>query len=218
MFICFEGIDGSGKSTHIPYFSGQLKKRLIDVVLTREPGGTQVGDALRNIFLHHELNIDSEIMLAFSARQAHIQQVILPALKKQQWVLSDRFVDSTYAYQGYGKYGSFAFIEYLHQNICQMLYADCTILFDIDPFVAQQRRIKRSSNIQINASHINNTMSLDVFEKQALDFHVRVRDGYLKIFEQRCAKNHLYFMINTDDTIQNIQYQLDEIIDKLVLC
>jgi dTMP kinase len=210
MFICFEGIDGSGKSTYASYFAEQLRKKTIDIVLTREPGGTLTGEALRNIFLHHTLDVQSEIMLAFAARQVHIQQIIMPALKQEKWVLSDRFIDSTYAYQGYGKYACLDFIDYLHKTVCRNLYADCTILFDIDPYIAQERRLKRNeSSEQLN--------SLDVFELQALDFHIRVREGYIKIVEQRMKQEHLYFIVNTNDTILNIQYQLDQIIDKLLL-
>ena len=207
MFICFEGIDGSGKSTHLDYFVQKLKLNGINLIQTREPGGTPTGEQLRVLLLHHELSVESQIMLAFSARQIHIQQVIQPALQNNKWVISDRFIDSTYAYQGYGKKGDMSFIHNLHKMVCNNLYPDYTILFDIDPIIAYKRRIARENS----ANDV-----LDNFEKKSLDFHQDVRNGYLKIAEENQQKGHKYFIINADDSINNIQKQLDNIIGKLI--
>ncbi len=200
MFICFEGIDGSGKSTHLNYFIQKLKLKYANSISTREPGGTSTGEQLRVLLLHHDLSVESQIMLAFASRQIHIQQVIQPALDDNKWVISDRFVDSTYAYQGYGKKGNIDFIDNLHKIVCNSLYPDLTILFDIDPIVACQRRQNREISV------------LDNFEKKSLDFHQDVRNGYLKIAKHNQAQGHKYIIINADDSIENIQKQLDEII------
>ena len=207
MFICFEGIDGSGKSTHLDYFVKKLKEKKIDLIQTREPGGTPTGEQLRVLLLHHDLGVESQIMLAFASRQIHIQQVIQPALNSNKWVISDRFVDSTYAYQGYGKKGDIKFIDNLHEIVCNNLFPDITILFDIDPIIAYTRRQNRE---------MSENLVLDNFEKKSLDFHQDVRNGYLKTMHKHQEKGHKYFIINSDDSLLNIQKQLDEIINNLL--
>ena len=101
-FITFEGVDGAGKSTHLAWFADALRQRGCDVVVTREPGGTPLGEQLREILLHQPMSIGTEALLMFAARLEHIEQVIKPALSAGKWVISDRFMDSTRAYQGTG--------------------------------------------------------------------------------------------------------------------
>jgi dTMP kinase len=217
MFICFEGIDGAGKSTHINYFISQLQLALdikyqcsannkSKIISTREPGGTPTGEQLRVLLLHHKMDVNSEIMLAFSARNIHIKQVIVPALSNGSWVVSDRFIDSTYAYQVYGKYGDINLVQTLQKLICGDIIPNHTILFDIDTNIAHKRIHSRSLDINIK---------MDNFEQEAIDFHTRVRNGYLEIANMYASKDK-YSIINADDSIDNIKYQLDEIIKKLV--
>jgi dTMP kinase len=152
------------------------------------------------------MDVNSEIMLAFSARNIHIKQVIAPALSNGSWVISDRFIDSTYAYQVYGKYGDINLVQTLQKLICGDIIPHHTILFDIDPNIAHKRIHSRSLDINIK---------MDNFEQESIDFHTRVRNGYLEIANLYDSKAK-YSIINADDSIDNIKYQLDEIIKKLV--
>ena len=102
-FITFEGMDGAGKSTHLDWFADTLRHRGLDVVVTREPGGTPLGDQLREILLNHAMRPGTEAMLMFAARLEHIELVIKPALRSGKWVVSDRFSDASFAYQGGGR-------------------------------------------------------------------------------------------------------------------
>jgi len=204
MFICFEGIDGAGKSTHLNYFMNKLKEQNLQTISTREPGGTPTGEQLRVLLIHYDLSVESQIMLAFAARQMHVQQVIIPALAQNKYVISDRYLDSTYAYQGYGKDGDLDLINNLHILTCQNLYPDYTILLDIEPSVAQSRREKREGK------------SLDNFEKKSIDFYIKVRNGYLETAIKHQKQGHKYFIIDADDTIYNIQKQLDSIITAIL--
>lgn len=106
-FITFEGIDGAGKSTHLAWFAQQLEARLAPqgrkVVVTREPGGTPLGERLREVLLHERMHLETEALLMFASRREHIAEVIQPALERGDWVISDRFTDATFAYQGGGR-------------------------------------------------------------------------------------------------------------------
>src|SRR5437016_5753788 len=114
-FITFEDIDGAGKSTHIDFVADLLRAHGITVVTTREPGGTELGEALREVLLHQKMHLETEAMLMFAARREHLAQVIEPALARGDWVISDRFSDATFAYQGGGRQLPLAKLEALEQ-------------------------------------------------------------------------------------------------------
>jgi len=164
-FITFEGIDGAGKSTQIAVVTNALRERGLQVVITREPGGTAVGEALREVILHQPMGIGTETLLMFAARAEHLERVIRPALGAGTWVLCDRFTDATYAYQSGGRGMSAERIGELEQWVHPDLQPDLTLLIDVPPDVAAQR-LARARNA-------------DRFEAEQVDFFARVRNAYL---------------------------------------
>lgn len=163
--ITLEGIDGAGKSTHLDFIAGWLRDHGHEVVVTREPGGTQLGEALRELLLHHEMDPDTELLLMFAARQAHLHQLILPSLARGAWVVSDRFTDASYAYQCGGRGLSETRVGALEAWVQQGFSPDLTVVFDIDPHIAATRR--------------SAARAADRFELQQDDFFDRVRAAYL---------------------------------------
>jgi len=155
-FITFEGVDGAGKSTHLEWVAKQLRSRGIDLLVTREPGGTPLGEQLRNILLHHPMHAETEALLMFAARREHVEMVIRPALQRGTWVISDRFSDASFAYQGGGRGVSLEKLEQLERWTHGDLQPDLTFLFDIPIEVARQR--------------LANNVSLDRFEQEQGDF------------------------------------------------
>ncbi len=164
-FITFEGIDGAGKSTQIDALLGFLKAKGIEVVRTREPGGTPLAEKIRDLLLHDSMQVVTETMLFFAARAEHIADVIEPALNRGAWVLSDRFTDATFAYQVGAKGESASVVETLEAIVQKDLQPDCTVLFDIDPEVAAKRRAA--------------ARAADRFEAQDVAFFTSVRKAYL---------------------------------------
>lgn len=164
-FITFEGIDGAGKSTQIDVIETTLKARGLEVIRTREPGGTPLGEVIRKELLSVSMDPATETLLFFASRAEHIAQVIKPALNRGAWVLSDRFTDATYAYQVGGRGFPAYKVEELERWTQGDLQPDRTVLFDIDPKVAAQR--------------VAQARSMDRFEKESLDFFTRVRNAYL---------------------------------------
>ncbi len=164
-FITFEGIDGAGKSTQIDVIETTLKARGFEVIRTREPGGTPLGEVIRKELLSVSMDPATETLLFFASRAEHIAQVIKPALNRGAWVLSDRFTDATYAYQVGGRGFPAHKVEELERWTQGDLQPDRTVLFDIDPKVAAQR--------------VAQARSMDRFEKESLDFFTRVRNAYL---------------------------------------
>ncbi len=164
-FITFEGIDGAGKSTQIDVIEATLKARGLEVIRTREPGGTPLGEVIRKELLSVSMDPATETLLFFASRAEHIAQVIKPALNRGAWVLSDRFTDATYAYQVGGRGFPAHKVEELERWTHGDLQPDRTVLFDIDPQVAAQR--------------VAQARSLDRFEKESLDFFTHVRNAYL---------------------------------------
>jgi len=164
-FITFEGIDGAGKSTQIAVVANTLRERALQVVITREPGGTAVGEALREVILHQPMGIGTETLLMFAARAEHLERVIRPALGAGTWVLCDRFTDATYAYQSGGRGMSAERIGELEQWVHPDLQPDLTLLIDVPPDVAAQRLAR--------------ARSADRFEAEQVDFFARVRNAYL---------------------------------------
>ena len=164
-FITFEGIDGAGKSTHIGPTATALRAAGRTVLCTREPGGTELAERLRDMVLHAAMDGVSETLLVFAARRDHIGRVIAPALARGEVVLCDRFTDATFAYQGYGRGQDLALLERLEAEVQQGLQPDLTLWFDLDPQVAAERRAQ--------------ARAADRFEAEDAAFFERVRRGYL---------------------------------------
>ncbi|EGF31265.1 Thymidylate kinase [Oxalobacteraceae bacterium IMCC9480] len=165
-FITFEGIDGAGKSSHLSFVADLLVARGIRVTSTREPGGTPLGEQLRSVLLHQKMHLETEALLMFASRREHLAQVIEPALARGDWVISDRFTDATFAYQGGGRHLPVAKLEQLEQWVHPHLQPDLTLLFDVPLDVARAR--------------LDATRSLDKFEQEQSDFFAGVRGEYLR--------------------------------------
>lgn len=195
-FITFEGIDGAGKSTHIAFVSDYIKQRGIELVSSREPGGTPLGEKLREIVLHEKMHLETEALLVFASRREHLAQVIQPALARGAWVISDRFTDSSFAYQGGGRGMSLAKLEMLEQWVHPELQPDLTLLFDVPLEVARAR--------------LDATRDLDKFEQEQADFFAATRSEYLR----RAAQFPQRFrVIDSTQSIAQIQEQIGAILD-----
>ena len=155
-FITFEGIDGAGKSTHVETISAYLRAKGKTVVTTREPGGTPLGERLREILLHEPMHLETEALLMFASRREHIDQLIAPALERGDWVISDRFTDASFAYQGGGRQLSTHKLDILEQWVHADFQPHLTLLFDVPLDVARAR--------------LDNTRTLDKFEREKQDF------------------------------------------------
>lgn len=197
-FITFEGVDGAGKSTHLNWFAEQLRGRGLEVVVTREPGGTPLGEHLRELLLNEPMHAETEAMLMFAARFEHIAQIIKPALQRGVWVVSDRFSDASFAYQGGGRGLPTAKLEVLEQWVHAGLQPDITLLFDIPIEVARQRL---SSNV-----------SLDRFEKEQGAFFERVRNTYL---ERRKKYPERFRLIDAAQTQEQVKAELEVIFSSI---
>lgn len=165
-FITFEGIDGAGKSTHIDWYAQRLRDRGLEVVVTREPGGTPLAERLRALLLAEPMSIEAETLLMFAARREHLDGLIRPALARGAWVVCDRYTDSTFAYQGAGRGVPPARIEALEDWIQAGMQPHRTYLFDLPAEVAAARRAA--------------ARDADRFEAEAQAFFERVRAGYLQ--------------------------------------
>nr|WP_221302618.1 dTMP kinase [Quisquiliibacterium transsilvanicum] len=163
--VTFEGIDGAGKSTHVAWYAQRLRDRGVEVVLTREPGGTPLAERLRDLLLGEPMSLGTETLLMFAARNEHLEGLIRPALARGAWVVCDRFTDSTYAYQGGGRGVPFERIEGLEDWVHGGLQPRRTYLFDLPAELAAQRRAA--------------ARDADRFEAEDLAFFGRVRDAYL---------------------------------------
>ncbi|MBX3684923.1 MAG: dTMP kinase [Rhodocyclaceae bacterium] len=166
-FLTFEGIDGAGKSSQIAAVVDRLRDRRIEVVQSREPGGTPLGEKLRELLLHEPMHLETEALLMFAARREHLAGLIEPALAAGKWVVSDRFSDATYAYQVGGRGLDPEKFATLEQWVHPRLQPDLTFLFDLDPATA--------------AGRLEGTgQAPDRFEREKRDFFVRVRNAYLE--------------------------------------
>ena len=197
-FISFEGIDGAGKSTHIAFVAALLEQRGKKVVSSREPGGTDVGERLRDLLLHREMHLETEALLMFASRREHIAQVIEPALQRGDWVISDRFTDASFAYQGGGRGLERAKLEALENWVHARLQPDLTLLFDVPLEVARTRLVA--------------TRTLDKFEQEQTDFFFACRTEYLRRAAQFPER---IVVIDSTQTIAAIQVQLTAILDTL---
>jgi dTMP kinase len=168
-FISLEGVDGAGKSTHAAWLADALAARGHRIVRTREPGGTPLGEALRDLLLSQPMAHDTEALLMFAARREHVVSVIAPALARGDWVLCDRFTDATFAYQGGGHGVAAAFLQELARRVHGDCNPDLTLLFDVPPEVSRARLA--------NAEREGRT--LDKFEREERAFFERVRAVYV---------------------------------------
>ena len=201
-FISFEGIDGAGKSTHIEAFGKLMQERYPnrEVVMTREPGGTSLGEQLRKLLLDAPMNLETEALLMFAARREHIAQVIEPALEAGKVVISDRFTDASFAYQGGGRGLSRTKLNDIElwvqgrQNGV-LLQPNLTILFDLPGSVAEARR----SKVRVP----------DKFEKMDLEFFERVRQEYLRRAKEDQQRFYLVDATQTQEVIWNQLKELD---------
>lgn len=194
-FITLEGIDGAGKSTHIEYLAECIRKRGRAVTVTREPGGTELGEKLRELLLNRDMHADTELMLMFAARCEHLKRRILPALASGGWVLCDRFSDASYAYQGGGRGIPADRLVILERWVQDDFQPDLTLLFDLEPQAALVRR-----SAQRDA---------DRFEAQELAFFTRVRDAYLK---RAAAEPARFRIIDSGQSRELVRVKLEEII------
>jgi dTMP kinase len=194
-FITLEGIDGAGKSTHLGWLIAALQHSGRDVVATREPGGTPLGEALREIVLSRPMHLETEALLMFAARREHLDKLILPALDAGKWVVSDRFTDATYAYQGGGRGLSMNKIAALERWVHPQLQPDLTLLFDLDPRVAMER-LSRSG------------VGPDRFEREQGEFFAAVRACYLERARRDPGRIRVLDASRPPDVIQR---QLEEI-------
>jgi len=201
-FITFEGVDGAGKSTHLAWFAEALRQRGLDVLVTREPGGTPLGEQLREILLNQPMSIGTEALLMFAARHEHIEQVIKPALHSGKWVISDRFSDASFAYQGGGRGLGWDKLSQLEQWVHPDLQPDLTLFFDVPVEVARQRLRAPDNTRPGNAS-------LDRFEQEQADFFERVRAGYHKRVGQNPQR---YIVIDAAQPMDLVKLKLEEIV------
>jgi dTMP kinase len=172
-FITIDGVEGAGKSTQIDFICNYLAKKNINVILTREPGGTELGEKIRALLLSTDtqsMSSDTELLLMFAARNEHIKTKIMPALDKGDWVLSDRFTDASYAYQGAGRGLSIERIAQLEKWVLQDFTPDVTLLLDV-PVALGMSRVKFRGH-------------KDRIELETNDFFNRVRDGYIERSKQ----------------------------------
>lgn len=198
-FISLEGVDGAGKSTHVQWLAEQLEQRGLQVVLTREPGGTALGEQIRQMVLNQAMHLTTETLLMFAARCEHIATVIEPALAAGKWVVCDRFTDATYAYQGGGRQLGARRIEILEQWVHADLQPDQTWLFDLPLSLARER--------------LANSRHPDRFEQEAEGFFQRTQEAYhLRV----TADPNRFYCVDSSRSIAEIRTLLRIQIDKLL--
>ncbi|HYO28028.1 MAG TPA: dTMP kinase [Azonexus sp.] len=200
-FITFEGIDGAGKSSHVEWLASLLRDQGKVVHVTREPGGTELGEKLRELLLHKSMHLETETLLMFAARREHLAKVIEPALASGEWVVCDRFSDATYAYQGGGRGLDRAKLQQLEQWVHGHLQPDLTLLFDL-PLEVARERIALASRV------------LDRFEQERADFHERVRQAYL---ERAHSSPVRIRVIDAQQSIEKIRNLLEVIVSSIGL-
>jgi dTMP kinase len=196
-FITLEGIDGAGKTTHLEWLASFLQQREVRVTVTREPGGTSLGEALRGIVLDRaqRLHPETEALLMFAARREHLAQVVRPALDSGTWVLCDRFTDTTFAYQSAGSGIAWRKIEALERWVQEDLQPDLTIFLDVAPETGRERtgRVRKP----------------DRFEQEQSDFYHRVREGYLRRAGEHPKRIRI---VDANGAVTEIQKRLEIIV------
>jgi dTMP kinase len=200
-FITIDGVEGAGKSTQIDFIRDYLSSKGINVILTREPGGTELGEKIRELLLSPEtksMHSETELLLMFAARNEHIHRKIMPALAQGDWVLSDRFTDASYAYQGGGRGLDINRIAQLEQWVLQDFTPDMTLLLDVP--------------VELGMSRIESRGKKDRIELEAMDFFNRVRESYIdrsKQFPDRIK------LIDSSQTVEYTTQQIKAILDSI---
>ena len=199
-FITLEGIEGSGKSTSLDTISKILDTLDIEFIITKEPGGGPLGKDLRKILLDKKTSISPEVelLLMMADRKNHIDNIVEPSLEKGVWVISDRYLDSSYAYQGGGRQIDTSKIDLLTE-LLKLPTPDLTILFDLSPEIALQRAKNRSE--------------LDRFESEPIDFHQRIREAYLYLANDNVER---YVVIDASKDIQNVKDQVQKKVNQFI--
>ena len=197
-FITLEGVDGAGKSTHLDFVATWLRQQGREVIVTREPGGTPLGETLRELLLHRDMAADTELLLMFAARQEHLAALILPALARGVWVLSDRFTDASYAYQCGGRGIAVERVAALEAWVQLGFQPDMTLLFDVTSEVAAARR---------SAARV-----ADRFEREADSFFNRVRNAYL---DRARADPARIQVVDASLSIDSIQTEVARLLQEL---
>jgi dTMP kinase len=199
-FISIEGNEGVGKSTAMHYLKQCLEKNNCPYVATREPGGTEIAEKIRQLLLDHHTEVmadDTELLLLFAGRAQHIQQLIVPALQRGEWVITDRFTDASFAYQGGARGIAFERIESLASWVQGDLWPTLTFLLDAPVDVAMQRVTERGKK--------------DRFEVEAVDFFERVRQSYLSL----AKKNpHRFVLIDASQNLEKVCYDIGQIMSQ----
>lgn len=201
-FLTLEGVEGTGKSTNLSFITDYLRDAGVDLIVTREPGGTELGEEIRELLLSHRedgMHPDTELLLMFAARAEHLRRKIQPALAAGQWVLSDRFTDATYAYQGGGRALDLDRIAILEEWTQGVLRPDVTFLLDLDPEVGLARAANRAA--------------LDRFEQEDLAFFKRVRSAYQKRVE---AQPERFRVVDASQTLEEVQADIKVYLDALL--
>lgn len=207
VFITFEGGDGTGKSTQVRLLTDALKSAGIDLIATREPGGTPQAERIRNLLLQRDsghFDPMTEAMMMMAARREHLVDKIWPALEEGKWIVSDRFIDSTRAFQGYGLGLESATIETLYETIAGDFQPDLTFVFDIDPEIGLKRSMK-----QMATTSDKTESTEDRYERMGLPFHQRLRQGFLdtaKKHPDRCV------LIDATQSIDTIHKQILQVV------
>lgn len=204
LFITVEGGEGVGKSTNMAFLEKQLRESGVDLLVTREPGGTALGEGIRELLLQpREEGVASaaELLLIFAARAQHIEQVIEPALAEGHWVLCDRFTDATYAYQGGGRQLPVSMIRRLEQLVQGDLRPDYTLLLDCPVDVGMSRATARGE--------------LDRFEQEQVEFFERVRSTYLQLAAEGGGR---YRIIDAALSLVEVEQQLSQVCEELLAC
>ncbi len=200
-FVVLEGIEGAGKSTHSAFLAGWLREKGIAVVAAREPGGTALGERLREILLDPEVTGMpplAELLLMFAARSASLNEVIRPALEAGSWVICDRFVDSSYAYQSRGRGIPPEYVQALEQQVLDGLRPDLTILLD--------------APVSVGLSRKDNPQGGDRFERESREFFERVRAGYL---DRAAVGGDSYCVVDASRSLEAVQTDLKDAVGEL---
>lgn len=199
-FITLEGIDGAGKSTQLLWLTEFLQQLGQEVMVTREPGGTPLGEQLRGLLLDNQqtMHAETEALLMFAARREHLDKVIRPALARGDWVISDRFTDASFAYQGGGRQMAVSRLETLEQWVQGGLQPDLTLYFDVP--------------VEVGRARVSRIKSADRFEKEQADFFQRVREAYLQRAQKFPERIQL---IDASQSLLAVQAEMQQILESM---
>lgn len=197
-FITLEGMDGAGKSTHIPDIIKLLENKGVEVVSTREPGGTELGEKLRSLLLNEPMHPETETLLMFAARKEHLVTLIEPALARGAWVLSDRFTDATYAYQSGGRGVLANKVIELESWVQGNLQPDLTLLFDVP--------------VEVSLARLASARAPDKFERESTEFFTKIRNAYLDRAHQNYDR---FYIINSNQALSDVKAEVEKAISTI---